>query len=140
MKKIIIALLFNVFCYSQNINGTYLSRFNSFNNPNDQSKNFFKQESNSIIIEIYDFPETNGSVTIMNKDQEGETFSLKYQITGSKRTEKADSGIYYFYPAKMYMNNIPTRTQCTIAIHSNLDDVIILYEEAGTVAIFGIKN
>ncbi|GIZ07897.1 hypothetical protein [Flavobacterium sp. UMI-01] len=140
MKKIIVAIIFHTICYSQNINGSYQSRFNSFNNPNDTTKNFFKPELNTIIIDVYDFPETNGSVTIMNKDQDGETLSLKYQITGSKRTEKADSGIYYFYPAKMYINNIPTRTQCTIAIHSNLDDIIILYTEAGTVAVFGIKN
>lgn len=140
MKKIILALLFNAICYSQNFNGTYLSRFNSFSNPNDTSKNFFKPELNTVIIEIYDFPETNGSVTVMNKSEDGETFSLKYQITGSKSSVQADSGIYHIYPAKMYMNNIPTRSTCSIAIHSKLDNVMILYDEAGTTAVFDLKK
>lgn len=141
MKKTIILILFQAFCYSQNINGIYESKFNSFVSQNDPSNNFtLKPQLNTVIIEIYDFPNVNGSLTTMYKDpNDGETLSLKYQVTGPKRIESTESGFYYFYPAKMYMNNIPTKTICTIAIHSKLDDLFIFYEEAKTRAIFQLK-
>lgn len=51
MKKTIILILFQTFCYSQNINGIYESKFNSFVNLNDPSKNFtLKPQLNTVII------------------------------------------------------------------------------------------
>lgn len=140
MKKLIFLLIFNTISYSQDINGIYQSRYTSFNNPNDTSSNFFKQEYNSIIIDIYDFPNPNGSVTIMSKDKNGDAFSVKYQVIGERTTEKSDTGIYFIYPAKIYLYNHPTKTNCSIAIHSNLDDLIILYDDTGSSQLFDLKK
>lgn len=79
-------------------------------------------------------------MTTMYKDpNDGETLSLKYQVNGPKRTESTDSGIYFFYPAKMYMNNIPVKAICTIAIHSELDNVYVFYDEEKTRQRFELK-
>lgn len=141
MKKSIILILLQTFCYSQNINGIYESKFNSFVSQNDPSMNFtLKPQLNTIIIEIYDFPDINGSMTTMYKDpNEGDTLSLKYQVTGPKETVSTDSGIYFFYPAKMYMNNIPVKAICRIAIHSELDNVYVFYDEEKTRQRFELK-
>ncbi|MES2545507.1 MAG: hypothetical protein V4548_11520 [Bacteroidota bacterium] len=140
MKNLFFLLLLNTICCAQDINGIYQSHYNSFNNPNEKSNNFFKQESNTVVIEIHEFPNTTGSVIFMFKDKNGDAFSLKFQITGSKKTEKTDSGTYFIYPSNLYLEGNLTKTKCSIAIHSNLDDVIILYDDVGSSHLFDLKK
>ena len=135
MKKIIL-ILFLIFytnerVYSQVKNGVYETGFTKFINENNPSKNFSEYDDSLIIVDIYEYPQTYGSVTLTIKDDE-ETANIKFVLTGEKNVGTVEGTKYIIYKANIYLLDQKTKAKCTIGFDSKMTTITILYENGSS--------
>lgn len=132
MKKyIFILLIATSLAHSQNINGIYKSDFTSFINQNEPNKSFNKPLKNIISVDIYDYPSTNGSVSVTSQDS-SESVTNKFVVKSDKKYHYEDGNTYLYYDGVISLMGIETKAQCTIAFDVNMETLIIVFEGNAT--------
>jgi len=102
----------------QNINGIYQSDFTLFENPNDKSKNFSRPTEDVVIIDITEFSEVKGTFILQSKDENNETYSLKFKVYGTKIIKYEQEYTHYSYNAKLYILDEEVKNQNYIISYS----------------------
>jgi len=100
-------IAFILLCYnvvnSQNINGIYQSDFTLFDNPSDKSKNFSRPTKDVVIIDITELSEVKGTFILQSKDENNESYGLKFKVYGAKTVQYEQEYTHYSYNAKLYV-------------------------------------
>ena len=113
--KIISLIIFGICNYQyingQNINGIYQSDFTLFENPNDKSLNFSRPSEDVVIIDITEFSEVKGTFILQSKDENNETYGLKFNVYGTKTIKYEQEYTHYSYNAKLYILDEEVRNQ-----------------------------
>lgn len=113
--KIFSLIIFGICNYQnvngQNINGIYQSDFTLFENPNDKSKNFSRPTEDVVIIDITEFSEVKGTFILQSKDENNETYGLKFNVYGTKTIKYEQEYTHYSYNAKLYILDEEVKNQ-----------------------------
>jgi hypothetical protein len=130
-KLIFLTILITSIGYSQSINGVYKSNFTSFINATDSSKNFSNDLGHIIVVDIYDAPYPNGSVSVTSSNN-NESVTTKFVVKSEKKYHYEGGNTYLYYDGVISLMGVETSSECTIAFDVKVETLIIVFKGNNT--------